>query len=68
MFISFLLIEREVCTEKYGTEVFFVETEPVQKDRGPIFLCTAYRASEVNKRFIIYAIDKHLYLKQTKNA
>ena len=38
--------EREVCTEKYQTEVFFVQTEPVyrakfvQKDRGPIFLCT----------------------------
>ena len=25
----------------------------VQKDRGPIFLCT-YRASEVNKKFIIW--------------
>jgi hypothetical protein len=27
----------------------------VQKDRGPIFLCT-YRASEVNKKFIIYGM------------
>jgi hypothetical protein len=50
---NFLLIEHEVCTGKYRT----------QKDRGWIFLCT-YRASEVNKKFIIW----HLYLKQTKNA
>jgi hypothetical protein len=27
--INFLLTEREVCTEKYRTEVFFVQTEPV---------------------------------------
>jgi hypothetical protein len=26
---NFLLTEREVCTEKYRTEVFFVQTEPV---------------------------------------
>ena len=29
----------------------------VQKDRGPIFLCT-YRASEISKKFIIW----HLYI------
>jgi hypothetical protein len=26
---NFLLTEREVCTKKYRTEVFFVQTEPV---------------------------------------
>jgi hypothetical protein len=57
-----VLTERQVCTEKYWTEVFFVQTEPVvramfvQKHRGPIFL----RASEVNKKFIVW----HLYLKR----
>jgi hypothetical protein len=45
---NFLLTERKVCTEKYRTEVFFV-----QKDWGPIFLCTN-RASEINKKFIIW--------------
>jgi hypothetical protein len=58
----------ELAVTKYRTEVF-VQTEPVlyrarfvQKDLGPIFLCT-YRASEVNKKFII---SWHLYLKQTR--
>ena len=61
--------EREVCTEKYRTEVFFEMIEPVrrarfvQKDRGLIFFCT-YRASEVNIKFIMW----HLYLKQTRNT
>jgi hypothetical protein len=27
--IKFLLTEREVCIEKYQTQVFFVQTEPV---------------------------------------
>ena len=27
--INFLLTEREVCTEKYRTEVFFVQTEVI---------------------------------------
>jgi hypothetical protein len=54
---NFLLTEREVFTEKYRTEVFFCTDRArrarfVQKDRGPIFLCT-YRASDVNKKFII---------------
>jgi hypothetical protein len=67
---NFLLTEREVFTEKYRTEVFFVQTTDqacrarfLQKDRGPIVFCK-YRASEVNKKFIIW----HLYLKQTRNA
>jgi hypothetical protein len=40
---NFLLTEREVCTEKYRTKVFFVQTKPVrrasfvQKDRAPMF-------------------------------
>jgi hypothetical protein len=47
LFNNFLLTKREVCTEKYRTEVFFVRTRTqrarfVQKDRSPIFLwlCT----------------------------
>jgi hypothetical protein len=27
-YINFLLTNREVCTEKYRTEFFFVQTEP----------------------------------------
>jgi hypothetical protein len=38
----------------------------VHKDQGPIFLCKD-QASEVNKKFL-YGIDRHLYLKQTRNA
>jgi hypothetical protein len=58
MVTNFLLTEREVRTDKYRIEAFFVQTEPgrsrfVQKDRRPIFHCT-YRASEVNKKFIIW--------------
>jgi hypothetical protein len=39
---NFLLTEREVCTKKYRTKVFFVQTQPrrasfVQKDRAPMF-------------------------------
>ena len=54
--INFLLTEREVCTEKYR----LYKKKFVQKERGPIFLCT-YRESEINKKFIIW----HLYSKQT---
>ena len=57
---NFLLTEREVCTEKYRTKVFFVQTKPVrrasfvQKDRTPMFFCT-YTASEVDKKFFLTA-------------
>ena len=56
---NFLLTEREVCTEKYRTKVFFVQTMQarrasfVRKDRAPMFFCT-YTASEVDKKFIIW--------------
>ena len=39
----------------------------VQKDRGPIFLCKG-RASEVNKKFIIWHLLAFIPLKQTRNA
>ena len=49
--------EREVCTEKYQTEVFFVQTEPVY--RGSLYKKTEVRyfsvpSEEVNKKFIIW--------------
>ena len=65
------LTEREVFTEKYRTEIFFSTDQArrarfVHKDQGPIFLCKD-QASEVNNKFL-YGIDRHLYLKQTRNA
>jgi hypothetical protein len=51
---------RSLCTDRARRASF------IQKDRGPIFLCT-YRASEINKKFIIGSY-RHLYLKQTRNA
>jgi hypothetical protein len=55
---NFLLTEREVCTKKYRTKVFFVQTKPVgqalyKKTVLQCFFCT-YRASEVDKKFIIW--------------
>jgi uncharacterized sporulation protein YeaH/YhbH (DUF444 family) len=65
---NFLLTECEVCTEKYRTEVFFVQTEPVgrglYKKTEVQYFSVHTEASEVNKKFIIW----HLYLKQTRNA
>jgi hypothetical protein len=56
---NFLLTEREVCTEKYRTEDFFVQTEPegrgLHKKAGVrYFSLHMHRASEVNKKFIIW--------------
>jgi hypothetical protein len=63
---NFLLTKREVCTEKYRTEVFFVQTEPIGRGctkrlRSDISL---HVHTEVNKKFVFW----HLYLKQTRNA
>ena len=65
--INFVLTEREVCTEKYRTEVFLAQNlraRSVRKDRGPIFFCTN-QASEVNKKFIIWRLA---FRTQTKNC
>jgi hypothetical protein len=45
--INFLLTEREVCTEKYRTEVFVVQTEPV--GRG------LYKKTEVVRYFSVHS-------------
>ena len=69
--INFLLTEREVCTEKYRTEVFFVQTEPV--GRG-LYKKTEVRYFSVHTeqtrliKSLLYGIHRHLYLKQTRNA
>ena len=68
---NFLLTEREVCTEKYRTEVFFVQTEPV--GRG-LYKKTEVRYFSVHTeqarliKSLVYGIYRHLYLKQTRNA
>jgi hypothetical protein len=56
---NFLLTEREVCTEKYRTKVFFVQTKPVgqalyKKTVLQCFYVATYTASEVDKKFIIW--------------
>jgi hypothetical protein len=57
--IKFLLTEREVCVYREISDPGLLCTDRarrtrfVQKDRDPIFLC-AFRASEVNKKFIIW--------------
>ena len=70
---NFLLTEREVCTEKYRTEVFFVQTEPV--GRG-LYKKTVVRYFSVHTeqarliKSLLYGIYiyRHLYLKQTRNT
>ena len=71
MIINLLLTEREVCTEKYRTEVFFVQTEPV--GRG-LYKKTEVRYFSVHTeqarliKSLLYGIYRHLYSKQTRNA
>jgi hypothetical protein len=68
---NFLLTEREVCTEKYRTEVFFVQTEPL--GRG-LYKKTEVRYFSVHTeqarliKSLLYGIYRHLYSKQTRNA
>jgi hypothetical protein len=69
--INFLLTEREVCTEKYRTEVFFVQTEVI--GRG-LYKKTEVRYFSVHTeqarliKSLLYGIYRHLYLKQTRNT
>jgi hypothetical protein len=71
LYKKLLLTEREVCTEKYGTYVFFVQTEPVS--RG-LYKKTEVRYFSVKTeqarliKSLLYGIYRHLYLKQTRNA
>jgi hypothetical protein len=58
-FTNFLSNEREVCTEKYRTEVFFVQTEPVgqglyKKAEVRYFSVHTELARLINKKFIIW--------------
>jgi hypothetical protein len=68
---NFLLTEREVCTEKYRTEVFFVQTEPL--GRG-LYKKTEVRYFSVHTeqarliKSLLYGIYRHLHSKQTRNA
>jgi hypothetical protein len=68
---NFLLTEREVCTEKCRTEVFFVQTGPV--GRG-LYKKTEVRYFSVQTeqarliKSLLYGIYRHLYSKQTRNA
>jgi hypothetical protein len=68
---NFLLTEREVCTEKYRTDVFFVQTEPL--GRG-LYKKTEVRYFSVHTeqgrliKSLLYGIYRHLYSIQTRNA
>jgi hypothetical protein len=70
-FNNLLLTEREICKEKYRTDVFFVQTEPV--GRG-LYKKTEVRYFSVHTeqarliKCLLYGIYRHLYLKQTRNA
>jgi hypothetical protein len=61
----------EVCTEKYRTEVFFVQTKPV--GRG-LYKKTEFRNFSVHTeqgrliKSLLYGSYWYLYLKQTRNA
>ena len=62
-FTNFLLTEGEVCTEKYRTEVFFVQIEPV--GRG-LYKKTEFRCFSVHTeqarliKSLLYGIYRHL--------
>ena len=70
---NFLLTEREVsvCTKKYRTEVFSVQTESV--GRG-LYKKTEVRYFSVHTeqarliKSLLYGISRYLYLKQTRNT
>jgi hypothetical protein len=68
---NFLLTESDICTEKYRTEVFFVQTERV--GRG-LYKKTELRYFSVHAeqvrliKSLLYGIYRHLYLKQTRNV
>jgi hypothetical protein len=68
---NFLLTEREVFTEKYRTEVFFVQTEPIgqglyKKTEVRYFSVKAEQAWLIKS--LLYGNYRHLYSKQTRNA
>jgi hypothetical protein len=69
---NFLLTEREVFTEKYWTEVFFAQTEPVgqglyKKTEVRYFSVKTEQARLIKS--LLYGIYRYLYLlKQTRNA
>jgi hypothetical protein len=71
LFRTWFGFRNEVCTEKYRTEVFFVQTEPV--GRG-LYKKTEFRYFSVHTeqarliKSLLYGIYRHLYLKQTRNA
>jgi hypothetical protein len=64
---DFLLTEHEVCTELLINRTRARRARFVQKDRGPIFLCTYTEQARLIKS-LLYGIYRHLYLKQTRNA
>jgi hypothetical protein len=70
-FTNFVLTERQVCTEKNRTEVFFVQTEPVgqglhKKTEVRYFSLRTERTRLIKS--LLYGIYRYLYLKQTWNA
>ena len=67
---NFLLTKREVCTEKYRTEVFLVQTEPVgrglhEKTEVRYFSVQTEQATLIQS--LLYGV-RHLEMKQTKNC
>ena len=65
MIINFLLTEREVCTEKYWTDVFFVQTESIGRS---LYKKTEVRYFSIHTeqarliKSLLYCIySRHLY-------
>jgi hypothetical protein len=65
---NFLLTEREVCTEKYWTEVFFVQIEPIgrglyKKTEVPYFSVKTKQERLIKS--LLHGIYMHLYKLET---
>ena len=71
MVTNFLLTEREVRTEKYRIEAFFVQTEPVGRGlykKTDVQYFTVHTEQARLIKSLLYGIYRHLYFKQTRNA
>ena len=69
--IKFLLTEREVCTEKYQIQVFFVHTEPGGRGlykKTEIRYFSAHSEQARLIKSLLYGIYWHLYLKKTQDS
>ena len=62
---NFLLTEREVCTEKYRTKVFFVQTKPVGQAlyKKTVLQCFSVHTQQARlTKSLSYGIYRHLII------